>query len=116
MNDFGTRIVSLRRKKGFSQTELANLVGVSYAQIGRYETKGTQPATDVLKKIAEALDTTSDFLINGGKDEKAIATLSDNELLQQFKEVDKMSSDDKLIIKKLIDAFVIKNKIKVLAL
>jgi len=116
MNNLGTRIINLRKEKGFSQTELANKVGVSYAQIGRYETKGAQPAADILKKIADALDTTSDYLMNGSKDDKAVATLNDNELLQQFKEVDKMPTDDKMIIKKLIDAFVIKNKLKVLAL
>lgn len=116
MNGFGERIIKLRKEKGLSQTDLANMVGVSYAQIGRYETKGAKPTTEVLKKMADALDTTSDFLINGGKDEKALATLNDNELLQQFKEVDKMSNDDKATIKKLIDAFITKNKIKQLAL
>lgn len=116
MEGLGERIIRLRKEKGFSQTELANLVGVSYAQIGRYETKGAQPAAEVLKKIADALCTTSDFLINGGTDEKALATLNDNELLQQFKEVDKMNNDDKATIKKLIDAFITKNKIKQLVL
>ena len=45
-----------------------------------------------------------------------MATLNDNELLEQFKEVDKMSPEDKNTIKKFIDAFITKNKIKLLAL
>ena len=53
---------------------------------------------------------------NGDKDEKARATLNDAELLQQFKEVDKMNEEDKKTIKCLIDAFITKNKIKLLAL
>jgi transcriptional regulator with XRE-family HTH domain len=116
MNNLGTRIITLRRKKGFSQTELANKVGVSYAQIGRYEIKGAQPAADILKNIADALDTTSDYLMNGSKDDKAVATLNDNELLQQFKEVDQMNKEDKETVKKLIDAFITKAKIKQLVL
>jgi len=116
MDNLGTRIVSLRKEKGFSQTELAHKVGVSYAQVGRYETKGAQPAADILKKIADALDTTSDFLMNGSKNDKALATLNDNELLQQFKEVDQMNKDDKETVKKLIDAFITKAKIKQLVL
>jgi transcriptional regulator with XRE-family HTH domain len=116
MNDLGGRIMQLRKEKGLSQTDLANQVGVSYAQIGRYETKGTQPSADILKKLADALNTTSDYLMNGNKDDKAVATLNDNELLKQFKEVDKMSPEDQDIIKKLIDAFITKAKIKQLIL
>ena len=70
------------KKKGFSQSELAKIVGISYAQIGRNETKGAQPPAEVLKKLAVALDTTVDFLINGNTDEKADSTLKDAELLQ----------------------------------
>ena len=116
MDNLGTRIATLRKEKGFSQTELANKVGITYAQIGRYEIKGAQPAADILKKIADALDTTSDYLMNGSKDDKAVATLNDNELLQQFKEVDMMNKDDKDTVKKLIDAFITKTKIRKLAL
>jgi len=116
MDNLGTRIATLRREKGFSQTELANKVGITYAQIGRYEIKGAQPAADILKKIADAFDTTSDYLMNGSKNDKAVATLNDNELLQQFKEVDLMNKDDKDTVKKLIDAFITKAKIRKLAL
>jgi transcriptional regulator with XRE-family HTH domain len=116
MNALGERISILRKQKGLSQTELAKLVDISYAQIGRYETKGAQPPAEILKKIADVLDTTTDFLISGDKDEKAKATLNDAELLQQFKEVDKMNNEDKSTIKKLIDAFITKGKLKQLAL
>ena len=44
------------------------------------------------------------------------ATLNDNELLQQFKEVDLMNKEDKETVKKLIDAFITKEKIKQLVL
>jgi hypothetical protein len=54
--------------------------------------------------------------MNGSKNDKAVATLNDNELLQQFKEVDQMNADDKNTVKKLIDAFITKTKIKKLAL
>jgi len=112
MNQLGKRISKLRKEKNMSQSELANKVGISYAQIGRYETKGTQPPAEVLNKIADTLETTTDFLINGNKDEKSKAALNDAELLQQFKEVDKMNSKDKNIIKELIDAFITKGKLK----
>lgn len=86
----GSRIIDLRKAKSWSQTELAAKVGVSYAQIGRYETKGSQPPAEVLKKIADALDTTVDFLINGNTEDKANAALKDAEVIRYFKEVDNL--------------------------
>ena len=74
------------------------------------------PSSDFLNKLADALGTTNDYLMNGNTDEKAKATLSDAELLQQFKEVEKMNIEDKKTIKQLIDAFITKGKIKQLAL
>ena len=87
-----------------------------YAQIGSYETKGAQPSAEVLKKIADALDTTTDYLMYGGNEEKAMSTHNDAELLQQFKAVDSMDNEDKAVIKKLIDAFITKGKLKQLVL
>jgi transcriptional regulator with XRE-family HTH domain len=116
MSVLGQRIIELRKKKNLSQTDLAQMVGLSYAQIGRYETKGSQPPAEALKKIAEALDTTVDYLVNGDTDEKAKSALKDSELLQQFRAVEQMDDDDRNTIKKLIDAFITKRKIQQLAL
>ncbi len=41
--------------------------------------------------------------------------LTDKELLKQFKEVEKLNSDDKHLIKTFIDAFITKRKIQTLA-
>jgi hypothetical protein len=42
--------------------------------------------------------------------------LQDAELLQQFREVEKMNDDDRLTVKNLIDAFITKGKLKQLVL
>ena len=115
MSQLGNRILTLRKEKNWSQSELAKMVGITYAQIGRYETKGAQPSAEVLKKIADALGTTTDFLMYGNKDEKARAALSDTELLQQFKEVEKMDVEDKKTIKNIIDAFIKRSKLNQIA-
>lgn len=83
---------------------------------GRDETKNTQLPAEVLKKIADELDTTVDYLINGDTDEKAKSALKDTELLQQFKAVEQMNETNRAVIKRLIDASITKGKIKQLAL
>lgn len=113
---FAVRLKKARVDKGLSQTELANLVGIHYTQVGRYENKGAQPSAEVLAKLANALGVSSDFLNNGSTDELAENTLRDIELLNQFRAIEKMPDNDKNIIKTLIDAFITKRKVQQLAL
>jgi transcriptional regulator with XRE-family HTH domain len=105
-NSLGDRIIALRKAKEWSQSDLAAKVGVSYAQIGRYETKGAQPPAEVLKKIADALDTNVDLLVNGTTDDKANASLSDAEVIRYFKEVDALPQDDKTALLRVIAGFI----------
>jgi transcriptional regulator with XRE-family HTH domain len=78
---FAQRLKTTRIDKSLSQTELGNLAGIHYTQIGRYENKGSQPSADILAKLANALGVSSDFLTNGSTDELAEHTLNDKELL-----------------------------------
>ncbi len=54
-------------------------------------------------------------MISGDKDEKVKASLKDAELLQQFKAVEQFSDDDKTVVKKLIDAFIVKKQLERMA-
>jgi transcriptional regulator with XRE-family HTH domain len=105
-SQLGTRITNLRKAKNWSQSELASHVGISYAQIGRYETKGAQPPAEVLKKIADALDSTVDFLVNGDNADKAKAALQDAEVIRYFKEVDALPQEDKSALLRVIAGFI----------
>ena len=108
----GQRIQELRKKSSLSQSELATKIDISYPQMSRYEIKGVQPPADVLKRLANVFGVSIDFIVNGSLEQKAENSLDDNELLQQFKEVEQMNEDDRNTIKKLIDAFITKRKIQ----
>lgn len=114
--EIGERIKELRTAKKLTQTELAKIVGLSYIQIGRYETQKSNPSSDVLQKLATTLGTTTDYLMQGNTDDIVSAQLTDKELLNQFREVEKLNSDDKHLIKTFIDAFLTKRQIQKLAI
>lgn len=61
----GHRIHLLRRKRKWSQGDLAARVGTRPSQISRYEQGDYEPRTDMIGRLAEALETTTDFLITG---------------------------------------------------
>ncbi len=115
MNHIGERIKNIRTQLALTQKELADKVGLNYVQIGRYEKRGAVPSSEVLSKLAEALHTTSDFLLHGSTDDKAAAHINDNELLGLFKSVEKMNNEDKSVVKTIIDAIITKRQVQQLA-
>ncbi|NUQ25379.1 MAG: helix-turn-helix transcriptional regulator [Saprospiraceae bacterium] len=62
---FAERLKALRKRKGYSQTELAELIDVHYTQISRYERSETMPNAQVVVNIAKALESTVDYLVSG---------------------------------------------------
>ncbi|MGI8315173.1 helix-turn-helix domain-containing protein [Halobacillus mangrovi] len=57
------RIRSLRKDRGFTQTMLAEKVGVSAQVVSNWERNYTSPDLVDLTKIAHALHTTADYLL-----------------------------------------------------
>jgi hypothetical protein len=62
--------------------------------------------TTGLKKIADALDSTVDFLVNGNTEDKAKASLVDAEVIRYFKEVDTLPTEDKTALLRVIAGFI----------
>ena len=52
----GSRIRAIRNARGLSQAELGEKVGLSADRIQKYENGARKPKTDMLKKLAEALE------------------------------------------------------------
>lgn len=115
MSNLGERIRSYRQQANLSQTELAEKVGVSYAQIGRYETKGAQPPAEVLQKMAGVFGVSLDQLASGSLAEQAAGQLTDRQLLKLFSAIQELPEEDKQTVKRLIDAFIAKRKLQELA-
>jgi len=112
---FPERLRQLRKQKDLSQTELGKLVDLHYTHIGRYERGASKPSADALRRLADALGVSTDYLMEGTTDEAAKARFEDRELLRQFQEVESLPDDDKLVVKKLLDAFLTKKQIQRLA-
>ncbi len=65
MADLGTRIKQRLEEKQMSQKELADKVACTEAAISLYVKGKRIPRASVLSKIAEALDTTVEYLTDG---------------------------------------------------
>lgn len=115
LEGFAKRLRDLRKQKNLSQTELGQLAELHYTHIGRFERGASRPSGDTLKRLADALGVTSDYLLDGAADEAAKARFADRELLRQFQEVEQLPDEDKNVVKKLLDAFLTKKHLQALA-
>ncbi len=59
----GDRITHLRKELGIKQLTLAEMLDVTPNLISKYENGYTSPPLDKLAQIAEALNTTTDYLL-----------------------------------------------------
>ena len=74
-------IADLRRIRGLTQTELADLVGVSQPHISRVEKGDEGPSLSVFRKIAKALDVELSDLFSEGR------SASEKLILEVFREL-----------------------------
>ena len=110
--EFKDRLKQARTAKKLSQNELAKLVDVHVTNISRYERGENKPTTEVLSKLANALDTTTDYLMSGSTSEVADNNISDKELLSLFKKVSGLSVGKKQMVKEFLEALVFKTEVQ----
>ncbi len=63
--DFAKRLITLRQSHSLHQRELAQRAGVHQVMISNLERSQRGPSLDLAIKLADALETTLDFLILG---------------------------------------------------
>lgn len=69
----GERIRAIRKKKGLSQKDLGEMLGVSGTMVGQYETGQRKPRLDTLQRIAVALNVDWMDLVQDGQQGQVIA-------------------------------------------
>ena len=87
------KIISLRKKEGMTQEDLANLVGVSRQSVSKWESSMAMPDLDKVVKLSQIFSVSTDFLLDDNLgmeqiivDEKVEDTskLVDLDLLNQY--------------------------------
>lgn len=62
LEGFGDRIKAIRQERGFTQKQLANLLGVTEQAVSKYERGNSYPDITMLNGISEVLDCSLDYL------------------------------------------------------
>lgn len=105
-NDFGDNLKKIRTEKNISQGELAQILDMHATHLSRYERNVTAPSIEILKKIADKLEVSTDMLIYGSNEEKVKNSIKDNELLGMFNKVQNLDKSELSCVKSLLKAYI----------
>jgi transcriptional regulator with XRE-family HTH domain len=103
MSSFGKKLRECREAKDLSQSELAKLLNTNHSIIGKYERDEVKPTIDVVKKLADELETTVGFLLG---ETNQVNVLKDPAMLKRLNDIDALPEEDKKYILYAIDGLL----------
>ncbi|MDE6210712.1 MAG: helix-turn-helix domain-containing protein [Clostridia bacterium] len=77
MNDFSEFLYTLRKEKGMTQAQLAELLGVTNKAVSKWETGEAMPETSLLLPLSRILGVTVDELLDGKRNIENTANYED---------------------------------------
>jgi transcriptional regulator with XRE-family HTH domain len=103
---FGARLLTLRKTRGLSQTQLGEAIGATQRAISYYEAGGGNPDLDVVAKLARALGVTADELI--GTDTppptEDTANTPERRIWRRFRQLMALPEKDQRAVLRMLDS------------
>jgi transcriptional regulator with XRE-family HTH domain len=97
------RLIALRKERGLTQQQMADSIGIHVNSLKKYESGHAQPSLDVLKKIALALNVSTDFLLFEDHERDP-----SDELALQFEAVSQLPGDEQRVVMEVLESLIIK--------
>jgi transcriptional regulator with XRE-family HTH domain len=110
LTEFGRRLAALRKQAGYTQTELAQELGVSQRMISYYEGHTEYPPVALLPGLAELLGVTADELLGMAPLKKS--RQPDSRLLRRMQQIEKLDAGKKRQVLQMIDTVIENEQLK----
>lgn len=104
--EFAELLKAVREEKGLSQTELAAKTGLQPSAISHFESGRRSPSFDNLRRLADALNVTIDYLLGRSQEREAAGPASD--IL--FRNYEKLTNDDQQRVNEFAEFLAEKSK------
>ena len=89
--DFGKFLAQLRKEKGLTQVQFAELLNVTDKAVSRWETGKNYPDISMFKEISEILDVSISELLEGKRmDQELLFSVSEGHVVRQIKQNKKL--------------------------
>lgn len=106
MSTFGEKLREAREVKGLSQTDLAKLAQFQPSAISHFETGRRSPSFDNLRRLADALSVTIDYLLGRAEEPRSSGPLVE----KLFRDIGRISEDDKRMLGEMAAILARKNE------
>jgi transcriptional regulator with XRE-family HTH domain len=110
MMSLAKKLVELRKERNLTQKELAKSIGVHFSHMSRYERGISLPSIDVVKKIAQVFNVSTDYLLLDDAQAIVETKIPDVELLRLFQDISHMSEQERAAIKIVLEGMVVKHQ------
>jgi transcriptional regulator with XRE-family HTH domain len=102
---FQERLRAARELRKWNQAELADRSGMPPSSIAHFESGSRKPSFDTLRRLANALEVTTDYLL-GRVDDPSLAQAAD----PLFRDVSKLTGNDRELAKDFLKMLAERNK------
>jgi len=106
---FGMRLKEIRKRRGVTQVDLAQRLGIHQSLISQYEHGSIRLHGALIVRFAQALGTTADQILSLKTDsESGNGHPLDRRFVKRLQKLDKLSAHEKKALLTTIDAFLSK--------
>jgi transcriptional regulator with XRE-family HTH domain len=110
--ELGEKIKTLRKQHGLSQEDLAAQVEINPTHLSRLENGRYQPSIEVLRKLAEVLEVSADYLLSGEGEEPAEVQIRNKPLAERVRLIDSLDEADQQALIQVIDSMLTKHRMR----
>ncbi len=103
----GEQLARLRKERGITQIEMAELLGVSQGNVSDYERGALRLHGELLVRLARILRVSADEILGLEKSSPPTAS-RDRRLRRRLQDIDKLSRRDREALLRTLDAFLAK--------
>ena len=111
LKDFAARLKQLREKRGLSQADLAQAIGVHKSHLIRYEQAQSSPTAERIVALCRVLHVTADALLRGDRKGEEPIEFSNVRLYEKMRALDQMSRNDQQTVLDVIDALIARHEV-----
>ena len=100
----GERLTRLRKERGYTQVELANMIGIKQTIVSDYERERIRPHIEMAVRLARALEVSVDELL--GASPPHSTALKNQRFLRRLKQLETLPKRDQDALVRMMDSFI----------
>lgn len=105
MQNFSNRLISLRKERGLTQEDLANLIHKKRSTVSGYETEGKEPDLDTVCWLANYFGVSTDYLLGYSDERNHVEQVFFNDKVNFERHYKNLPAELRPVVSKCFDSF-----------